>query len=53
MHRAKGDRFVRASERPVCDNAEADARYMRVVALYINPSSASYNLQQTKVSKDH
>ena len=25
MHRAKGDRFVRASELPVCENADACA----------------------------
>ena len=32
MHRAKGDRFLRASDRPVCDNAkfEAEIQYRNV-----------------------
>ena len=35
MHRAKGDRFVRANELPVCDNAHTAASYQPMVELSI------------------
>ena len=34
MHRAKGDRFVRASELPVCDNVEN--RFIKLYCVWSN-----------------
>ena len=37
MHRAKGDRFVRANELPVCDNDEPKANWTRVQTTPLTP----------------